>query len=411
MPVVLSSFSYHLLRIIAFLFIPISILAPHGVVWTLLIGGMVAVYYSCKNSFVRFPKFLGVTLFMIPLWGGVTCLWAKYPMASLFMSLKVFTLIFLGIYWCRFVSSLPSSVQRSLSQLFLSGLLLGLFLLFIDMFFHNPWQTFWNKTSAKAFAQGTLMVGLGVWPFILWICKRPYAFYSRLTLLISFLLCVFGILLQIDCDSSFVGLILGICAFMGTLVLFRLTSFSLRFALPLFVMAFPFLSFVAFTPSHIPVYNVHLYSPSYIERLYIWNDVAESILVDPWKGVGMNGSRSHEKATQLRRWSYVDQKGKVHEKETQRLSVHPHNMILQLWLELGIVGFVLGVLLTYQIASQIYRSSLTLIEKAASAGLFMTTFLIVWVNLGFWQNWWIAGLWMVVGFMRTLSENEKIENL
>jgi len=55
----------------------------------------------------------------------------------------------------------------------------------------------------------------------------------------------------------------------------------------------------------------------------------------------------------------------------------------------------------------IYRTSLAPIEKAVCAGLFTGTFLIVWVNLGFWQNWWISGLWIIIGLTVTLFKSKR----
>jgi O-antigen ligase len=171
----------------------------------------------------------------------------------------------------------------------------------------------------------------------------------------------------------------------------------MRLFIPAFIISFPFISLFAFKPEHIPAYNNYLHTSSFLDRLYIWNDVATTILDHPWKGIGMDGTRHHEKTQKFRSWLYTDSTGKQNEIQTQRFGVHPHNAILQLWLELGALGFILGVLLPYQILFQIYRTNLLTIEKAVSAGLFTGTFLVVWVNLGFWQNWWISGLWIIIG--------------
>lgn len=412
-PVILSPFVHRLLHIVIFLLIPIAIGAPHMVVWEIIIGGLVGLYYSRKQSLAELPQPLIAILLMIPLWALVTTFWAEHPVSSLTTSLKVLTLVILGFYWCRLTLSLPQSTRKSLIAALITGLFLGLLFLIIDTWLENPWQTLWGKTSAKAFSQGSLMISLATWPIILWILQRPYSLYWRLGLLICLLTSLFGMLLQIDCDTSFIGLFVGICVFLGTLSLPRFTSWGMRFFIPVLIVSFPFISLFAFKPDYIPVYNTYFHTSSYIDRLYLWNDVATTIFDHPWGGIGMDETRHHEKTKSIRDWSFIDQTGNQQKVQTQHFSIHPHNAILQLWLELGLLGFILGILLAYQVLQQIYRTNLLSIEKAVSAGLFTGTFLVIWVNLGFWQNWWISGLWVIIGLTISMFKgkgeaNEKV---
>jgi O-antigen ligase len=188
----------------------------------------------------------------------------------------------------------------------------------------------------------------------------------------------------------------------------------MRFLLPIFILSFPLVSLFSFTPENIPNYNAYLHSHSYVDRLYIWNEVATTTLEHPWLGIGIDGTSHHEKAHAIRKWSYVDNQGTSHDMHSPRFGRHPHNAILQLWLELGIMGLILGTLLAYLTVYQIYRTNfLGSLDKAVSAGLFTGTFIIVWVNLGFWQNWWISGLWVIIGltimsFKRKREINESV---
>ena len=396
-PVVLSPFVHRLLHVIIFLFIPVAIVAPRIVVWEIIIGGLVGLYYSRKQSLTQIPLPLNIIILMIPLWALVTTLWAKYPISSLMTSLKILALVVLGLYWCRLTLSVPQQTRKSLITALIVGFLFGLLFLIGDIWFKNPWQIFWGKSSAKALAQGSLLISLVAWPIILWVLRRPYSIYGRIGLLVSLLISIFWVLLQIDCDTSFIGLFMGICVFLGTLSFPRLTSFGMRLFVPIIIISFPFISLFAFKPEHIPTYNTYLHEISFIDRFYIWNDVAATILEHPWKGIGVDGTRYHEKNQELREWQFIDEAGKKHKIQTQRFGIHPHNAILQLWLELGFVGFILGILLPCQVLRQIYCTNLSLVEKAVSSGLFTGVFLVVWVNLGFWQNWWIAALWIIVG--------------
>jgi exopolysaccharide production protein ExoQ len=406
-PVVLSPFANQLIKVLIF---PVSILVPHGVVWEIIIGGLIGLYYSRKQILEELPYPLVVTLFLIPLWAIVTTLWAKYPIVSLIMSLKILVLVLLGIFWCRLCLSLPQSTRQSLIRALLGGLFLGLFFLLIEYWSGQAWRYYLNKPSAKAYAQGSLLISLVVWPAILWALRLPYTFLWRFSLSGFLLIIVFWTLFQIDCDTSYIGLFMGLCAFVGTLLFPRLSSWGMRLFVPLFIVAFPFISLYAFKPEYVPAYNSYIHSSAYLDRLYIWNEVATSSLEHPIGGIGMDGTHSHDKASLFRDWTYVDESGKKWENHTPLIAMHPHNAILQLWLELGLPGVILGTLLAYLSLFYIYRTGLSSLEKAVSAGLFTGTFLVVWVNLGFWQNWWISGLWIIIGLTISMFNGKKEAN-
>jgi len=131
-PVIISFFAHRLLNFIILIFIPLAIVAPHGVVWETIIGGLIGLYYSRKQQLTELPQHLILILLAFPLWGLVTSLWSKYPNVSLLMSLKILSLVILGLYWCRLTLSLPYHTQRSLIRSFLGGLFFGILFLIID---------------------------------------------------------------------------------------------------------------------------------------------------------------------------------------------------------------------------------------------------------------------------------------
>ena len=403
----LTPLTHRVLMLLIFLFIPISVMAPQALVWEIIIGGLIGFYYTHKQSLLKFPKPLIFILLVIPLWGLVTTLWAYNPFSTALVSLKVLSLGVLGAYWCRFTLSMSPSTQAYLIKAFVAGLILGMVLLAINKLAGNFWQTYLMKSSSKAFAQGSLMISLAAWISILWAFQQPYSLLLRIGLVGFFLISIFWTLFQIDCDTSFMGLFLGICAFGGTMLLPRLTSWGMRLLVPILIVSFPFVSYYAFKPELIPTYNTFIHSPSYIDRLYIWNDVATTIFKNPWQGIGMGGTPHHENRHLKRHWTFTDRNGKTQDFQTSRFGMHPHNAILQLWLELGIFGLLLGTLLAHFVLSQIFRTSLDRMGQAICAGLFSSAFLIVWVNLGFWQTWWISGLWMIIGLSITIFKNKR----
>lgn len=406
-PVILSLAIQRVLNFIIFLFIPLSLMAPHSIVWEIVIAGLIGLYYNYKQELYVLPRYLVMVLFAIPLWGLLTSLWSINPKASFLASLKILSLVTLGLSWCRLTLSLSEDAQKSLIKAFLGGLFFGLLLLSAEKILGNPWRIFWEKSSAKAFAQGSLMISLAAWPALYWVLERPYSKLVRLSLSISLFFSIFWGLFQIDCDTSYIGLFLGICAFISTLLFPRITSFGMRLCIPLFIILFPIISLNVFKQENIPTINTYTHSSSYLDRIYIWNEVATSILEHPWKGIGIDGTPHHQKNKMIREWAFTDHNGISMKMQSPRFALHPHNAILQLWLELGFLGVILAILLTYLTLHQIFRTKLVPTEKAICTGLFTGIFIIVWVNLGFWQSWWISGLWIIIGLTITLIKGKR----
>jgi exopolysaccharide production protein ExoQ len=121
----------------------------------------------------------------------------------------------------------------------------------------------------------------------------------------------------------------------------------------------------------------------------IWQFTAESIAVRPVAGWGLNASRSIPGGT--------DEVSPG----TNRLPLHPHNAILQWWLELGAVGAAIGTAL---IVSVVFRAGqiggVAGPDAAGPAALAATAsaLTVALVSYGIWQSWWIATLWLATTF-------------
>jgi exopolysaccharide production protein ExoQ len=79
----------------------------------------------------------------------------------------------------------------------------------------------------------------------------------------------------------------------------------------------------------------------------------------------------------------------------QAMPLHPHNGVLQIWLETGVVGVLFACALAALALRGIRGGGL---ENAASLGLFATAFVIICVAYAMWQNWWLASLFYGAAF-------------
>lgn len=133
---------------------------------------------------------------------------------------------------------------------------------------------------------------------------------------------------------------------------------------------------------------------STIHRTVIWAFVADRIAERPLLGWGLNSSRAIPGGdTIVSIWHrHVPPKTGLLAQEVQLLPLHPHNFILQVWLETGAIGAALfsGFLLA------LTRAAAAMPRRAgAMAGATLVSAVLVGgTTFGLWQAWWLCCVWI-----------------
>jgi O-antigen ligase len=132
-------------------------------------------------------------------------------------------------------------------------------------------------------------------------------------------------------------------------------------------------------------------SPSVKHRIVIWQFVTKRIAEKPILGWGLNSSRA-----------VPGGKEGPHE-GTELLPLHPHNVPLQLWLELGFIGAALaaaGLAAATLRLNLLFRSRLELGLATATVG---ATVAACAVGYGMWQGWWLGTIWLALAAVASLA--------
>ena len=136
--------------------------------------------------------------------------------------------------------------------------------------------------------------------------------------------------------------------------------------------------------------------PSTLDRIEIWHRSAIAVFEAPWFGYGIGITRHLALPQELM------EKYKYHVTPT----THPHNAAIQLWLELGLIGLFIFLLLLCFSVQPLRRIPLPClsIALAVAAGVIFTSL----VSFGFWQETWlgIIGL-LVICFKVVLQESNR----
>lgn len=127
---------------------------------------------------------------------------------------------------------------------------------------------------------------------------------------------------------------------------------------------------------------------SWDHRLRMWDYSLSKITESPWVGSGLDSSRSFHDVFTTR--IGVD---------VPFVSLHPHNIGLQTWIEAGFIGAVLLTLALISLYAPLRRLTGNHAWRgAAVSGLVMSAAVASAVTVGAWQYWW----WGLIGLSLTL---------
>ncbi len=119
-------------------------------------------------------------------------------------------------------------------------------------------------------------------------------------------------------------------------------------------------------------------------RLYIWDYTAGKIAERPLHGYGIEAARTLDKTPHPRLFFM---KGRWWEKEVPLMTLHPHNMALQIWLELGVAGAVLAATAAALLGWRLGRGDLPRSWAAWGTAMVGAAAIFGFVGYGIWQGW------------------------
>jgi exopolysaccharide production protein ExoQ len=145
------------------------------------------------------------------------------------------------------------------------------------------------------------------------------------------------------------------------------------------------------------------HKPSALHRLEIWSFVAEHIKQRPIAGWGLDAARRLPGGTArllIHHCDAAEQPDGI-ALWSQTLPLHPHNAILQVWLELGGIGVALGFGPLIFWISRAFRVPTwrTRLAQATIAGTAAAAVSVGLVSFGIWQEWFLSGLFIAAAFV------------
>ncbi|CAK6515068.1 O-antigen ligase family protein [Rickettsia helvetica] len=326
--------------------------------------------------------FLAMTIkteLLFTTWCFISCLFTIHPINSLATFTQVFILLFLGF---AVSNSAPFQNRLQLKKALIFGILTAILLFFIEYSSHG----FLTRIFKASFGlymldRGCALLSITVWVAVIILLsngKKRHAL--MLYILVLYLLSIS------DSLASFLGFGIGGIIFILTRfmkpIFFKLIAISLITGSLLFPVIAKQIEPRDLSERYLTT------QASAAHRLFIWHFVANKIIEKPILGYGFASS----KYIKVNDSEMIDYNGE----KWHPLPLHPHNNILQITLELGIIGLILFLSLIYKYLKQIDNIKNNNF-RSASYACFINYYIIGMISYNIWQIWWISsGIWVLV---------------
>ena len=392
-----------LLRIaswLAFLLMPLTAMASRGL--PILLGLIAITVYAAvwrRRGAMPPVRITALTVFLGLLIGLVllSATWSVAPAITLEKSAGTIGIIVAVVLWMAAHAEYPEFTESVFAGPLIAGTVLALVLMFIhiltdgaffrwirqdDLFslptFYEPIYGIQRLNAAMS------ALAVFIWPVSIAAWRR-----NRL-LAVGIAVATCLVLSSSDASAPQAAILIGaavavivwrlprvVYVMIGTIVA------ALVIAAPLVVKALPDPTTATMNYPFLPSSTVH--------RLMIWNTATDYITQRPILGFGFETSRTfsteadREETVLMRRPD-----GEFFRSTTEPIPLHPHNAMLQWWLELGLPGALLGACFLGLMISRL--RDLMPGRAALSLGVAVTAMLMMATSYGAWQSWWLSTL-------------------
>lgn len=330
---------------------------------------------------------LGLAFLLLVLWSGLSMLWSISPADSWNLEPRLAAVLAASLVLVAVARTLDQAQRRTVDTGLLIGLGVGAALIWFELLTD---AAITRVAIHHLSGRGALKPGSTVFALLIWPALVALAALGRRGLAALLFLVIAVPLYLLDGKAAFLGLAVGTGVFAAAWLLPRAVAIALGTAVAALSLTGPIWArHLVHTPA-----ILDRVPPSGHHRLFIWNFAAERILERPWLGWGLNTAR-------VMPGGDVEVDPLTH---GTAMPLHPHNGGLQLWLELGVPGLLLGVGITILVIVAIMRMAPDRTSAAASLAALASALVISDLSYGIWQNWWLCTFAVIAALLAITAE-------
>lgn len=336
---------------------------------------------------------LQMALFLLLfLWSFTSNFWA--PEEEYWKSIKTFILILFGIFLSLNIYNLNNNYQKQL----LNSTILSCIIMII-IFLTESLSNGIILSNLISINESQVLEKVARGSVILSILTTPiavYIFTINKKLGILFFLISFISISSLPMTAALVGIILGAIFAIFIYIFGNKFCNIILILFSIYILTAPFISSKILTIEKLRNNNVFLSSPNE-HRIGIWDYSSNAALSYLPFGLGFDSSRylgeKEDKVEQMR---------KNRDYAPAALPLHPHNAIIQIWLELGLVGIILFLVLFFEVIRTIKKLKNNH-KKAIMMSLIGSITPPLLLNFGIWQAWWLSSIMLCIALTLTIK--------
>ena len=362
----------------------------------------VEIWRNGKSSHVfHAPGYFWILAGLFTAWCFIAILWSASPQPALGKVLFLACTILAAWVICCWLSTISSSMSRHLNRGLMIGIATGAIILTIEITFNQPLaKTFLNvfefarPDSTKHIKiinnevislpldllnRNIATLNILLWPTFFLVAAR-YKGKMRWIIGSALIAIVTLATFYSEHETSKIALILGS-------IIFCLAYFLPRISSTILTLLWT-LSILLVMPTAITAYNNKLHEAEWMPgsaqaRIVLWFHTAQNYLDNPLLGIGVYSTQINDdlrvKKENIRRTHHYERIG------TGR---HSHNIFLQTWYELGLVGAMLLLATGLALLSRI--NALSDSVKPYTIAAYCVAIITASLTWGLWQVWYIA---------------------
>ncbi len=402
----------HIFGLSALLILPIAIFVPKGIAvlfgLTALSLLIVDLAGGRKDPFRNERGMRLAAAFAIL--AVTSAMWSMTPGATLQKAFIFSLVLFAGLILVSTARQLGELEKRTFDIGLIAGGIIGSTVIGVEITFESPIYTFLLQSRGRSpetpivmlrtINQGAAVAAIFLLPWTMVLKRHLGPVWAS----IGFLFCII-VLAFCQADTQKAALVIGVAAaciaFIGGRFFLKISSLLLVvgvLAAPWVVSALPDPLQPNSPAAELPNSSQH--------RLVIWQTTADHIFERPFAGSGFDTARAFYGRDQ-RVLNFFGGKGPNNKWVNlfEPIPLHPHNGVLQVWLELGALGAILLAVGLFFIVHRLATVENNF-ERSMVFGSFVTGLAIFSVSYGAWQGWWMGAIWLMMAFAAAALEGK-----
>jgi O-antigen ligase len=373
----------------------VPVYASNGAVVLLVLGVLASWHFRANLQSIKIQLFTSAGGFLIALiaWAFISLFWSQIGLNEIWATFSVLLLCVAGFIFMGVIEALNPHQTRIAQTVLISACvaMVGLFL--FEFLTDGVFAKFLKGRTGRHLdfiGRGLSILISVIWPIIALILMRKGNKIGA-----AILIFVAGATAyQYPNEAMFLGLAVGFFTFIAGLWMRRATIVFVFGTFMLLVITGPMVAHIIMNVPAIKEKVVSVLGHRQ-HRLNIWEFVSSKVEDRPLIGHGFDMSQ-HIGAEENQ--YYLETREQFgHSRWRLKLPLHPHNISLQIWLELGLIGIIFYLGIVFGICRIIWTWRGPPVWAAALGASTASYLTVSSISFGAWQSWWLATAWLVAG--------------